>query len=241
MDPTEAWQAFKLYWAQAKPFVAQRARELQDAEGVDSTEAAKRAGAEAQEHFAKEWMECEKALDWAHKAIAKLDAGITREMAKGGVVARDGGGIVRNAEGEPLRGPITQEQARKRLGAKVMADADQGREILKRWERARARADAEEAKQVATPEAGAKEADKPAQPELSNEALGLTILQQHPDWTNTRIAKEVGVSRTTVYRWKSFKGARQVLREAGKARFPRGQKDADDGTMEAWDSDAKEE
>ena len=72
------------------------------------------------------------------------------------------------------------------------------------------------------------------EPELpfTKEERALATLVAHPDWTVTKIAKVVGVSRTTVYGWPKFMAAVKV-RESGRADLPRGSRDA--GNFEAWE------
>jgi hypothetical protein len=69
-------------------------------------------------------------------------------------------------------------------------------------------------------------------PPVSKESLALATLAEHPDWSDAKIAQEIGCSRTTLYRWPRFRKARAILRE-GKRRLPSGTKDKD-GNMEAW-------
>lgn len=67
--------------------------------------------------------------------------------------------------------------------------------------------------------AGAREeppqpkSEVPASP-IAKEALAIGYLSQHPDWTDTKIAAAVGVNRTTLYDWKTYKAARAALRNA---------------------------
>ena len=51
--------------------------------------------------------------------------------------------------------------------------------------------------------------------DLSAEARALAMLSMHPGWTDTKIAREVGVARTTLYDWPRYKNARALLK-AGK-------------------------
>jgi hypothetical protein len=73
---------------------------------------------------------------------------------------------------------------------------------------------------------------------VKKESLALAILMNHPEWTDIQIAKEVGVSRTTLYRWPKYQKSRAALR-AGRQDMPRGRKD--DGRLEAWDEPTREE
>ena len=77
---------------------------------------------------------------------------------------------------------------------------------------------------------------KPIEP--SKEALALAVLADHPDWSDTEIAKKAGCNRTTLYTFKKFMAAREILRE-GKNDIPRGSKFPDEG-MEAWDNEGDE-
>jgi hypothetical protein len=76
--------------------------------------------------------------------------------------------------------------------------------------------------------------EKPA----SKRALALAVLQQHPEWSDTRIAKAAGCSRTTLYRWPFYVKARELLASGKKVR-PRGSK-SKDGVIEAWSNDEGE-
>lgn len=70
--------------------------------------------------------------------------------------------------------------------------------------------------------------------QLKGESKALALLVQHPDWTNKKIAEEVGCSRTTVYKWKNFMSARKAI--AGS--IPRGSKNGKTGGIEAVDPDS---
>ncbi len=72
----------------------------------------------------------------------------------------------------------------------------------------------------------------------SKEVLALVLLSVHPDWSDTQIAKVAGCNRTTLYTFKKFMVAREILRE-GKNDLPRGSKFPDEG-MEAWDNEGDE-
>jgi hypothetical protein len=64
----------------------------------------------------------------------------------------------------------------------------------------------------------------------------LMLLYAHPDWTDAKIAKEIPVSRTTLYEWPDYKKAREILK-SDKRNIPRGRKDAETGKVETWESD----
>lgn len=83
------------------------------------------------------------------------------------------------------------------------------------------------------PQAGAGEDDQ--QIAASKEALALATLKDHPDWSDTKIAKTIGVSRTTLYDWPDFKKAKEILKQ-GKTALPRGNKNKETG-IEAWDEE----
>lgn len=72
--------------------------------------------------------------------------------------------------------------------------------------------------------------------ELQDRALALLV--RHPEWSDSKIAKTVGVSRTTLYKpsWLAYQRARETLR-AGKQAMPRGSKDAETRSVEAWETD----
>jgi hypothetical protein len=62
-------------------------------------------------------------------------------------------------------------------------------------------------------------------------AVGLRV--RNPDWSDARIAEEVGVSRTTLYAWEEFKSVKAAFK-ATREELPRGHK-GKDGTVEAYD------
>jgi hypothetical protein len=53
---------------------------------------------------------------------------------------------------------------------------------------------------------------------LPLEAKALALLVQHPDWTDTRIAKEVPCSRTSLYRWPRYGRQRELRGSSSKRR-----------------------
>ena len=69
---------------------------------------------------------------------------------------------------------------------------------------------------------------------LTGEPLALAMLVEHPDWSDTKIAKKIGINRTTLYDWSNFKKAKEALKE-GKNHLPKGRKDSKNGNIEAWD------
>jgi hypothetical protein len=71
--------------------------------------------------------------------------------------------------------------------------------------------------------------------ELKKESQAIACLVEHPDWTDTRIAEEVGVHRSTLYTWNTFQLAKSA-RKAEKKRHRRGWKN-NQGEMDAWDGD----
>jgi len=83
---------------------------------------------------------------------------------------------------------------------------------------------------------GEKAGDTQRADGLTGEALALAMLVKHPEWSDTKIAKAVGVYRTTLYDWPNFKKAKEVLKE-GKKELPRGSKNGDTGDVEAWEAD----
>jgi hypothetical protein len=86
------------------------------------------------------------------------------------------------------------------------------------------------------PASGGKTGDIQNDKALTKEALALAMLVEHPDWPDTKIAKAVGVSRTTLYDWSNFKKAKETLKQ-GKNHLPKGSKDGKTGKMEAWETD----
>lgn len=69
---------------------------------------------------------------------------------------------------------------------------------------------------------------------LTGEAKALALLVQHSDWSDTKIAKTVGVNRTTLYDWPKFKKAKEALKQ-GKTSLPKGSKKGETGNVEAWE------
>ncbi len=91
--------------------------------------------------------------------------------------------------------------------------------------------------QVEPPAAAAQAeqvSDEPADDD-SKEDRALMFLVAHPGWSNVRIAKEVGCSRTSLNRMPRFMKARAALK-ATKQEAPKGRK-SPDGSVEAWDGD----
>lgn len=73
-----------------------------------------------------------------------------------------------------------------------------------------------------------------SQPEKSSaKAKVLAVLIEHPDWSNTKIAEEAGINRTTLYDYPEFKAARKMQKQ-NKEKIPRGSKDQV-GNVEAVD------
>jgi hypothetical protein len=64
-------------------------------------------------------------------------------------------------------------------------------------------------------------------------AVGLRWL--HPDWTDTVIARIVGVSRRTLFRWREYVAAKEVQKEAWRP--PRGNKTRDGGLEARMDEE----
>lgn len=84
----------------------------------------------------------------------------------------------------------------------------------------------------------ATEPPPPASGRPSKEALALAVLADHPDWSDTKIADAAGCNRTTLYTFRKFMAAREILRE-GRNNRPRGRK-LSNGTIEAWDNSSDE-
>jgi len=72
---------------------------------------------------------------------------------------------------------------------------------------------------------GSAATDKPG-PTMTDEAKALALLIDHPEWSNKQIAKAVGCNVRTLYKWKKFQEAKDILK-AGRTERPRGRKDAD--------------
>lgn len=68
-------------------------------------------------------------------------------------------------------------------------------------------------------------------PSAPKEFIAMDILNKHPDWTMTDIAKAAGCSRTSLNRMDKF----QALRQMNIGSIPRGEKDAKTGTIDAFD------
>jgi hypothetical protein len=68
---------------------------------------------------------------------------------------------------------------------------------------------------------------------ITGEQRALCLLLNHPNWTDKKIAKEVGVNRTSLYRWGSYKNARMRIKEEGKKGLLKGYK-TQDGDIEAY-------
>jgi hypothetical protein len=80
---------------------------------------------------------------------------------------------------------------------------------------------------------------------VSNEILAMSLSIKHPDWSVKQIAEELGVSRTSIYRWPSFRLIRElqkgIARQEMQERVPKGFRGgrADGMSFEAFD-DAEE-
>lgn len=48
---------------------------------------------------------------------------------------------------------------------------------------------------------------------VTPELLAMACLTKHPEWTDARIADEIGVYRTSIYRWQMFKDLRKSLKD----------------------------
>jgi len=68
---------------------------------------------------------------------------------------------------------------------------------------------------------------------LGGEAAALACLIDHPEWSDKRIAKAIGLSRTSLYRYEHYKAAREMLKDSGKGALPEGYK-TQDGRIEAY-------
>ena len=79
------------------------------------------------------------------------------------------------------------------------------------------------------------EADGPDdRTKLTGEALALATIVQYPEWTDIQVAKHIGYSRTSLYRWPRYREAKASLR-ASRADHPRGTRDGETGSIEAWE------
>lgn len=73
-----------------------------------------------------------------------------------------------------------------------------------------------------------------ANTDLKQEERALALLVAHPEWSVKDITDAVPCHRTSVYRWRRFMAAREAL-ESGRYGMPRGSKDAETGSLEAWE------
>ena len=89
-----------------------------------------------------------------------------------------------------------------------------------------------------TKEAEVKSAPVNQRTTEENEALAIALLVRHPDWTITRIAKQVGVDRRTLYNWKTFRDTWRVAKAKDTEGMARGCK-GKDGSIEAYSAAAK--
>jgi hypothetical protein len=69
----------------------------------------------------------------------------------------------------------------------------------------------------------------------SKQALAITCLSMHPEWTDAQIAEEVGVNRTTLYKWAAFQKAKERMGK-NRERMPKGYKSRE-GAVEAYRDD----
>ncbi len=58
--------------------------------------------------------------------------------------------------------------------------------------------------------------ERPVEDDLPAEAKALALLIKHPEWPDNRIASEIGISRTSLYRFENFCKAREAMTEAGR-------------------------
>jgi len=65
--------------------------------------------------------------------------------------------------------------------------------------------------------------------------LAIGLLSQHPDWTKSKIAEQVGVDRRTLYNWPGFQAAWRAARAKDTNSIVRGSK-GKDGRVEAHSS-----
>jgi hypothetical protein len=73
------------------------------------------------------------------------------------------------------------------------------------------------------------------QPTLGKEARALALLTEHPGWTDAEIARNVPCSRTSLYRFKKYVQARELL-ESTRMETARGSK-TKGGEIEAWNDE----
>jgi hypothetical protein len=85
--------------------------------------------------------------------------------------------------------------------------------------------------------AAAPQSDKPGK--MNKQACALAVKTQHPDWTDAQIAKAAGCHVKSLYRWKLFTAAKDLLK-GGRADLPLGRKPKDE-PMEAWEDQDKDD
>lgn len=72
---------------------------------------------------------------------------------------------------------------------------------------------------------------------LDKQTLAVAVLVEHPEWSDTRVAEAIGVSRTTLYKsnWATYQKTRRLIR----ARSPRLKGSKKDGSIEAVDPNSE--
>jgi len=68
-------------------------------------------------------------------------------------------------------------------------------------------------------------------------AAALALRIKHPEWDDKTIAKAVGCHPKSMRRWKEFRAASDLVKAEAEARrdeIPRGRRDTESGTIEAW-------
>ena len=73
---------------------------------------------------------------------------------------------------------------------------------------------------------------------MSKQARALAVKTEHPDWTDAQVAEVAGCHVKSLYRWKLFTMAKDVLKN-GKTDFPTGRKPKEE-PMEAWEDEDKD-
>jgi hypothetical protein len=71
--------------------------------------------------------------------------------------------------------------------------------------------------------------------EANRETKAIAYLARHPEATQEEVASAVGVSRTTLYRWKKYREARERLLEQEQQWTPLSGHRSKDGGIEAYD------
>ncbi len=73
--------------------------------------------------------------------------------------------------------------------------------------------------------------------QVDKEATAMALATTHPEWKDAAFARELGVSPSTVSRWGRFQALREAIKEQARAALPRGTKDRETRSVEAFPDD----